>query len=193
MPLRFKAQGRWADQPFSAEGRTGDVLYLSAPLQNPFPAEVQLVAGATRLRANGAIASLATLDGANVDFQVQGNNLADLHKLVGVVLPDTPRYALAGQLSKQGEVWRVRASTAGWDAPTSRRTRVRPVGQGALAERAAALAHAGFRGPRAGDRPEGQAPAKGTQVAAAPKPADAKGKKAPKDPNRKVLPTPPST
>ena len=31
-----------------------------------------------------------------------------VYKLVGVVFPSTPRYALKGQVSKQGEVWRVR-------------------------------------------------------------------------------------
>jgi hypothetical protein len=108
MPLRFKAEGRWREEPFTAEVRTGDVLYLSAPLQRPFPAEVIAKAGGTQLRARGAIASLATLDGANVDFQLQGPNLAQLYRLVGVTLPDTPRYDVAGRLSKQGELWHVR-------------------------------------------------------------------------------------
>jgi uncharacterized protein involved in outer membrane biogenesis len=108
MPLRFKAQGRWRDQAFNAEGRTGDVLYLSAPLQQPFPAQVHANTGGTQLRARGTVASLATLDGANVNFQLQGPNLAELYRLVGVTLPDTPRYNVAGQLSKKGEVWHVR-------------------------------------------------------------------------------------
>lgn len=108
MPLRFKAQGRWREEAFSAEGRTGDVLYLSAPLQKPFPAEVNAKAGGTVLKAHGAIASLATLDGANVDFRMQGPNLAELYRLVGVTLPDTPRYDVAGKLSKKGEQWHVR-------------------------------------------------------------------------------------
>jgi len=108
MPLRFKAQGRWREEAFSAEGRTGDVLYLSAPLQKPFPAEVNVKAGGTLLKARGSIASLATLDGANVDFQMQGPNLAELYRLVGVTLPDTPRYDVAGKLSKKGEQWHVR-------------------------------------------------------------------------------------
>ena len=107
MPLRFRAQGKWQNESFRAEGRTGDVLYLSAPLQNPFPAEVHATAGRTNLRAKGSIASLATLDGANVNFQLQGANLAELYKLIGVVLPETPRFAVAGQLSKQGQVWRL--------------------------------------------------------------------------------------
>lgn len=108
MPMRFKAQGRWREEAFSAEGRTGDVLYLSAPLQKPFPAEVNARAGGTLLKARGSIASLATLDGANLDFRMQGPNLAELYRLVGVTLPDTPRYDVAGKLSKKGEQWQVR-------------------------------------------------------------------------------------
>jgi len=108
MPLRFTAKGTWQKEPFTAKGRTGNVLYLSAPLQNPFPVEVEAAAGATSLRARGTIASLATFDGADAVIDLKGKNLADLYKLVGIVLPSTPRYALKGQVSKQGEVWRVR-------------------------------------------------------------------------------------
>jgi uncharacterized protein involved in outer membrane biogenesis len=108
MPLRFTAKGTWQKEPFTASGRTGNVLYLSAPLQHPFPIEVEAAAGATSLRARGTIASLATFDGANAVFDLKGKNLADLYELVGVVLPSTPRYALKGHVSKQGELWRVR-------------------------------------------------------------------------------------
>lgn len=112
MPLRFEAQGRWRDQPFRAVGRTGDVLYLSEPLQQPFPAQVQASTGNTRLQASGSVASLASLDGANVDFRLQGPNLAEIYRLVGVTLPDTPRYAVAGRLSKEGGTWHVRGIDA---------------------------------------------------------------------------------
>jgi len=108
MPLSFSAKGTWEKEPFTAKGRTGNVLYLSAPLQNPFPMEIDGSAGATRLRARGTIASLATLEGADAVFDLQGKNLADLYKLVGVVLPATPRYTLQGHMSKKNEVWQVR-------------------------------------------------------------------------------------
>jgi len=108
LPLSFTAKGTWEKEPFTAKGRTGNVLYLSAPLQHPFPIEVAATAGATSVRARGAIASLATFDGANAVFDLKGRNLADLYKLVGVVLPSTPHYALRGHISKQGEFWRVR-------------------------------------------------------------------------------------
>ena len=78
LPLSFKAKGTWKKEAFSAQGRTGNVLYLSAPLQQPFPAQVNVSAGNTRLRAAGTVASLKTLDGAQVDIDLQGSNLACL-------------------------------------------------------------------------------------------------------------------
>lgn len=107
LPLSFKATGTWKREPFAAQGRTGNVLALGAPLQEGFPAQVSLSAGSTRLRASGTVASLQTLDGAQIDVDLQGNNLADLYRLVGVVLPETPRYALRGRLTKARELWRV--------------------------------------------------------------------------------------
>ncbi|WP_082522175.1 AsmA family protein [Ramlibacter sp. Leaf400] len=198
MPLRFKAQGRWSGQAFNAEGRTGDVLYLSAPLQQPFPAEVQATAGGTQLRARGTIASLSTLDGANVNFQMQGPNLAELYRLVGVTLPDTPRYSVAGQLSKQGELWRVRdigarlgnTDMAG-DLSFDRSQSV-PRLAGKLQSRVLDFVDLapviGLDDDRRGAPGQQQ---KVSQAQAAAKEAKASGKKPPKDPNRKVLPAAP--
>ena len=103
----FNAKGTWQKEAFTAKGRTGNVLYLSAPLQHPSRMEVECRRGRDDLRARGAIASLATLDGADAVFDLQGRDLADLYKLVGVVLPATPRYSVRGHWSKQGEVWNV--------------------------------------------------------------------------------------
>ncbi len=117
LPLRFEAAGRWRDQPFEARGRTGDVLALSGgELQRPFPAQVDATAGGTRLRADGRLASLATLDGTEADVRLEGPNLGALYQLLGVALPDTPRYAVAARVSQQGGRWQV----AGIDARLGR-------------------------------------------------------------------------
>ena len=108
LPLQFNAKGTWEKQPFSASGRTGNVLALRAPLQRPFPAEIEASAAGTTLHAKGSVASLATLDGADAQFTVQGKDLQDLYRLVGIVLPSTPRYSLRGNLSKEGEIWHIR-------------------------------------------------------------------------------------
>lgn len=108
LPLRYKARGTWKKERFEANGRTGPVVQLNAPSQEPFPMEIQARAGRTSLRAKGTVASLATLEGANATFDLRGHNLADLYKLVGVVLPETPAYALQGQLAQKADVWSVK-------------------------------------------------------------------------------------
>lgn len=107
LPLSFKARGTWQKESFAAQGRAGNVLYLSEPLQNPFPAQINARAGRTTLQASGSIASLETLEGADANFHIEGHNLAELYKLVGMVLPETPRYSLRGHLAKRGEVWDI--------------------------------------------------------------------------------------
>ena len=108
LPLSFKAHGTWEKDAFTAQGRTGNVLYLSRGIRKPFPMEVNATAGGTQLLAHGAVSSIATLDGADLTFDLRGRDLSTLYKLVGVVLPATPHYALRGHLTKEGEVWHAR-------------------------------------------------------------------------------------
>jgi len=197
MPLSFSAKGTWEKEPFTAKGKTGNVLYLSAPLQQPFPMEIDAAAGATTLRARGSIASLATLDGANATFDLQGRNLADLYKLVGVVLPATPRYALRGHVAKQGESWKLsdingklgNTDLAG-ELAYDRAQKV-PRLAGKLSSR---WLDFDDLAPLIGlpEQPKTAAP-KVSAAAQAKQPAERQKKepKAPKDPARKVLPTVP--
>lgn len=105
LPLSYKATGKWQNEAFSANGRTGGVLQLSKDLEAPFPIEVNAVAGKTSLKAKGSIANLADLAGVDASFDLQGRNLEELYKLLGVVLPSTPPYKLRGKLAKHGKVW----------------------------------------------------------------------------------------
>jgi uncharacterized protein involved in outer membrane biogenesis len=198
MPLSFNAKGTWQKEPFTARGKTGNVLYLSAPLQQPFPMEIDAAAGATTLRARGSIASLATLDGANATFDLQGRNLSDLYKLVGVVLPATPRYALRGHLLKQGEAWKVsdingklgNTDLAG-DLAYDRAQKV-PRLAGKLSSR---WLDFDDLAPLIGlpEQASSAAAPKATAATPARQPRERKTKepKSPGDPNRKVLPTVP--
>jgi uncharacterized protein involved in outer membrane biogenesis len=196
LPLRFEAAGRWQSQPFEAKGRTGDVLALSgSELQQPFPAQVELSAGGTRLRAAGRVASLATLEGTQADVRLEGPNLGELYRLVGVALPDTPRYAVAARVSQQGGRWQFagidgrlgRSDFAGDLAYAAVEGR-RPVLTGALRSRLldfedlAPVIGLGDEAPRGRTR----------AGAAAPRPqAGATPAKAPKVAARKVLPDTP--
>ncbi len=108
MPLSYKARGKWKGEPFTAQGRTGGVLQLSEDTTGTFPLEISATAGRTRLKASGSVTHLAEVGSIDARFELEGRSLADLYKLVGVVLPGTPAYKLQGQLNKQGVVWTVK-------------------------------------------------------------------------------------
>jgi len=109
LPLGFRAAGRWRDQPFQAQGRTGNVLGLREALQEPFPAEVAVTAGATTLQANGSVRSISSFGGADLQFRLRGPSLADLYQLAEIVLPATPPYDVQGRLVRQGAQWQATA------------------------------------------------------------------------------------
>ncbi|MEO8388227.1 AsmA family protein [Polaromonas sp.] len=105
LPLSFKASGKWKNDSFNASGRTGGVLQLSKDVEAPFPIEVNAAAGKTTLKAKGSISNLAELAGVDAVVDLQGRNLEELYKLLGVVLPSTPPYKLRGKLNRHGKVW----------------------------------------------------------------------------------------
>ena len=105
LPLGFKASGKWNNEAFTANGRTGSVLKLSRELTESFPMEVSAQSGRTVLKANGTVENLQEFSGLNAEIDIQGRNLDELYKLAGVVLPSTPPYKLSGQLRKLGQVW----------------------------------------------------------------------------------------
>ncbi|MDQ6881508.1 MAG: AsmA family protein, partial [Pseudomonadota bacterium] len=107
LPLSFRATGTWQKEAFTAQGRSGNAMHLSGPQKNPFPLEVTASAAHTTLKASGTVDSLTDLGGARATFTIQGNNLSELYKLLGVVLPETPRYELHARLEKHGNVWDV--------------------------------------------------------------------------------------
>lgn len=106
LPLAYKARGTWQKEAFTANGRAGGVLHLAGDMGS-FPLEINAAAAHTTLKAAGTVDDLATLAGTNASFTIQGANLSELYKLLGVVLPETPRYMVSGHLDKQGDVWNV--------------------------------------------------------------------------------------
>lgn len=105
LPLSYQARGTWKNEDLSASGHAGGVLQLRNNTEAPFPLEINAVAGRTRLKAKGTISDLAEMAGIEADFDLEGQSLGELYKLLGVVLPSTPPYRLRGRLDKQGKVW----------------------------------------------------------------------------------------
>ena len=105
LPLRYQVSGKWKNESFTANGRSGGVLSLSRDIAASFPIEVNAQSGRTKIKAKGAVENLREFAGLDVVFDIQGRNLEELYKLAGVVLPATPPYQLRGQLKKRDQVW----------------------------------------------------------------------------------------
>ena len=105
LPIRFEAQGTFRDQPFQAHGSAGNLMQLREGRGQPYPAEIHLQAADTIIDAQGSVAQLVPLGTVQANVRVQGRSLADLYHILGVVLPETPRYILQAQLSDEDNIW----------------------------------------------------------------------------------------
>lgn len=105
LPLGYKVVGKWKNEEFAATGRTGGVLQFNADRKQPFPIEIDATAGKTTLKAKGTVENLLAFAGLDATIDLQGRNLAELYKWLGVVLPSTPPYKLRGRLTKRGQIW----------------------------------------------------------------------------------------
>lgn len=98
--LKAEATGKFRGQPSKG---TATVPGLEAALTEPVQAAFKAQIGKTALSGDGRFSTdLKTLD---MKFRVSGQTLKDLHKILGLVLPETPPYALAGRLRRDGNDW----------------------------------------------------------------------------------------
>lgn len=98
----------------SLNGKVFELNATGGPLLNvrtsqPYPFDMTVRAGATKLTANGRVIhpfDLGQLEGA---VTVSGRNLADLYYLTGLTLPNTPSYNVAANVRRDDRVYRVNA------------------------------------------------------------------------------------
>jgi uncharacterized protein involved in outer membrane biogenesis len=88
--------GTYADQPITGQMVGGAVLALTADA--PWPVNLQLANGPTRVSLEGTLADPLTLGGADLRLVLVGPDMALLEKLTGVPIPRTPNYEVAGRL-----------------------------------------------------------------------------------------------
>ena len=108
--LVFATTGTYQGLEFSGSGHAGQILSLYDET-SPFPLQAEATIGETRLGVDGSVTGLMTL--ANVDSRVRisGQSLSDLYDIVGIALPQTPRYATEGRLVRDGTVFRYEKFT----------------------------------------------------------------------------------
>jgi AsmA family protein len=66
------------------------------------------VVGRTRARVDGTLLDPLHLKGEDLNFELEGADLAQLFPIIGGPLPPTPPYKLSGHLNHRGDVWTFR-------------------------------------------------------------------------------------
>ena len=95
------ANGTYAAQPITARLVGGALLSLR-DVDHPWPVELALANGPTRLALDGTLRDPLALKGADVRLKLSGPDMGLLEPLVGLPIPKTPAYQLAGRLDLDG-------------------------------------------------------------------------------------------
>jgi AsmA family protein len=90
------------------DGVVGGALALASSSDAPYPVDVRATVGATRARIQGFLLDPLRLGGEDLNFELQGADMAQLFPILGVPLPPTPPYKLTGHLEHTGDKWTFR-------------------------------------------------------------------------------------
>lgn len=103
--LMLRARGKLRTLPLEAIAHGGPVLSL-ADTHAAYPFDAKMRAGRTRASLKGSVTGLQAFTAATLQLELEGETLAALHPLTGLVLPETPPYRIRGQLVHEGAEWR---------------------------------------------------------------------------------------
>ncbi|MBV9251925.1 MAG: AsmA family protein [Acetobacteraceae bacterium] len=91
------ANGTYGAAPISGEMVGGALLSLRDP-SHPWPVDLHLENGQTKVSLTGTLQEPLHLKGADLKLQFSGQDMAELEPLTGIPVPKTPPYTLTGQL-----------------------------------------------------------------------------------------------
>lgn len=91
------AEGTYNAQPIDGSFRGGSLLSLRESAR-PYPVDLDLRNGDTRITLKGTLTNPLQFAGANLDLALEGKDLSKLEPLIGIPLVETPPYDLKGRL-----------------------------------------------------------------------------------------------
>ena len=103
--VRLNGEGTFEDKPFRLDLTAGSLLQLRESSQ-PYPIHVDALIGDTKGTIQGTMSDPVEMQGLDIRMDISGPDLAQLFPIVGIPLPSTPPYKLAGRLERDGQRWR---------------------------------------------------------------------------------------
>jgi len=105
--VELTGTGRFKALPLVLSARGGALLSLREA-HDPYPVQAKASIGNTRLSIDGLLLDPLRMKGEKLNVTLAGSDLALLFPLIGVPLPATGPYQLAGFLDHAGDVWSLR-------------------------------------------------------------------------------------
>jgi hypothetical protein len=102
-----EAKGTYGGQRFVGHFVGGTALALRNSTK-PYPVDVTVQSGDTHAHLAGTVENPEKLSGANLEMQLEGQDLADLYKLFKLPLQPSPPYTLRGHLDYDNSGKRIR-------------------------------------------------------------------------------------
>lgn len=103
--LTLTLEGQLEGKPAALRFVGGSVFTLRET-DDPYPVDLELSAGDTRVTAEGTLTAPLAMRGMDLALTVEGPSMAEIFPIFRIPLPDTPPYRVTGQLNREGEVWR---------------------------------------------------------------------------------------
>ncbi len=91
------AKGTYAAQPITGKLIGGALLSLR-DTSHPYPVDLHLANGPTRVALTGTVQNPLNFAGADLKLDLSGPDMSKLTPLTGVPIPETPAYSIAGKL-----------------------------------------------------------------------------------------------
>jgi AsmA family protein len=105
--LELKGTGRYKGLLSAISAQGGALLNLRSA-NDPYPIKAAGEVGTTRFSIDGMLLDPLHFKGEQLNFRIEGSDLALLYPIIGVPLPPTPAYRFAGFLDHTGAVWAFR-------------------------------------------------------------------------------------
>lgn len=101
----FELKGKLEGQALTVHFVGGSLIMLRDTTQ-PYPLDLDVTFGATKLKAKGTVQDPFQWTGADVDLTLSGHDMADIYPLLGIPGPPTPPYNITGKLHREAGVWK---------------------------------------------------------------------------------------
>ncbi len=98
--LTADARGTYAGQPVTAQFVGGALLSIR-DAQHPYPIDLHLANGPTKVSLVGTVQNPLNFAGARLKLSVSGPDMSQTYPLTGIPIPQTPPFAITGNLDYQ--------------------------------------------------------------------------------------------